>query len=297
MKKKPPWISTVLLEEFQERYGHTDNQKRLNLLLKILKETSSNTRGSGILLFPAGYFQTSHFKPSTKYQQWIKPIKRELNKIKNRRIVLVFGVDGRNASKGRLPIFKDQIALAVDRKGIVAEGRKFYPTAGEKNTTVLAKDYLTKENGKPRMFILSGKTFYISTCYDLYGQKHFPNPGVNGVLNLIHQFTSRCQCETDICKCGSASGDVYWAKNGMAGASMKWKCPIYGSVVFYNRKIPERWPSGVMVGANIKNTKTWRYEDNLIDKDEESNVILPKETATYQFFNSKNSEATFYGSI
>jgi hypothetical protein len=57
---------------------------------------------------------------------------------------------------------------------------------------------------------------------------------------------------------------VYWAKNGMAGASMKWKCPIYGSVVFFNRKIPERWPSGVLANEKNGNTKTWRYENNLI---------------------------------
>ena len=259
MKKKPPWISTVLLEEFQERYGHTDNQKRLNLLLKIIKETASKTRGSGILLLPAGYFHTSRFKPSIKYQQWISPIKRELNKIKNRRIVVVLGVDGRNTSKGRVPIFKDQIALAVDRSGIIAAARKFHPTAGEKSTTVLANEYLAKENGKSRIFEFNGKRFYLAVCYDLYGIRHLnlTNPGISEVLNLIHMFNKRSDPI-------GGSGDVYWAKNGMAGASMKWKCPVYGSVVFFNRKIPERWPSGVLAKGKNGNTKTWRYEENKI---------------------------------
>jgi len=264
-KQKPPWIATVLIES-NEQYGHTDNKQRLKLLLKILKETSSQNQGSGIILFPAGYFQTSRFKPSARYHQFVNPIKRALKKTRNRRIVVVFGVDGRNASKRRFPIFKDQIALAVDQNGIATEARKYHPTTGEKSTAVVAKNYLVKENGKPRTLELNGKRFYLAVCYDLYGirQRSLQNPGVDGVLNLIHQFTARCQCETEICKCGSASGDVYWAKNGMVGASMKWNCPIYGSVVFFNRKIPERWPSGVLVKGSVKNTKTWRYEENQI---------------------------------
>ena len=54
-------------------------------------------------------------------------------------------------------------------------------------------------------------------------------------------------------------------KNGMAGASKKWKCPVYGSVIFYGREIPERWPSGVLANGKNGNSKTWRYEDNLIE--------------------------------
>lgn len=189
-KQNSPWIATALIES-NEKYGYTDNQKRFHLLLKILKETASKTRGSGILLFPAGYFQTSRFKPSTTYQKWINPIKRSLNQIRNRRIVVVIGVDGRNASKGRFPIFKDQIALAVDRSGIIAVAKKFHPTAGEKNTTVVAEDYLAKEKGKSRIVGLNGKRFYLAVCYDCMGVKrNRSNPNVNGILNLIHQFTA-----------------------------------------------------------------------------------------------------------
>ena len=289
-KQKPPWIATALIES-NEKYGFTNNSNkpRLYLLLKILKETSSQKSGSGIILFPAGYFQTSRFKPSTKYQQWIKPIKRELNKIKNRRIIVVFGVDGRNSSKGQFPIFKDQIALAVDRSGILAAARKFHPTAGEKGTAVVAENYLAKERGRPRMFGINGRNFYLAVCYDLYGirQKDLPNPGVNGgVLNMIHQFTARCQCETEMCKCGAASGDVYWAKNGMAGASMKWKCPVYGSVVFYGRKIPARWPSGVLANGKNGSTKTWRYDDNFIESVDAFNMVLHQEKAKLTIFHS-----------
>ena len=274
--QKPPWIATVLLEEFQERYGHTDNKKRLQILLKILKETASKTRDSGILLFPAGFFQTARFKPSTKYQQWISPIKRSLNQIRNRRIVVVIGVDGRNASKGQIPMFKDQVALAIDRSGIMAEARKFHPTNGEMGFTVLAKDYLAQENGRSRIFELNGKRFYLAVCYDCMGiKRNRLNPNVNGVLNLIHQFSARCQCETETCRCeNNASGDVYWARHGLAGASLIWGASAYGSVIFYRRKIPERWPSGVITHRKNGNTKTWRYEDNIIKRENE--ILLVK---------------------
>jgi hypothetical protein len=101
---------------------------------------------------------------------------------------------------------------------------------------------------------------------------------------LVYRFTGRCQCETDICKCGSLSGDVYWAKNGMAGASMKWCIPVYASTIFYNRTIPQRWPSGVLSDNKNGSTKSWKYEDNLTEKEQEWNVILPKETACLSIF-------------
>ena len=273
-KQKPPWIATVLIES-NEQYGHTDNKPRLHLLLKILKETASKTRGSGIILFPAGFFTSNRFKPSTKYQQWIKPIKRELNKIKNRRIVVVFGVDGRNSSKGQFPMFRDQIALAVDRTGLISVARKFNPIGSEKETTLLAKDYLAKENGKSRIFELNGKRVYLAVCYDIYfRQRDLQNPGADVILNCIHRFNSRSDPS-------GASGDTYWARHGFAGASMLWKCEVYGSAVFYGRRVPERWPSGVMVDANIKNTKTWRYEDNLIKKGKKLMLPLQKKRSAF----------------
>ncbi len=285
-KQEPPWIATVLIES-NEQYGHTDNKQRLKLLLKILKETSSKNQGSGIILFPAGYFQTEiHKVNSSQYYKFTIPIVKSLRKIKSD-IVICFGIDGFNMSKGPVSMFTDQIAMALNREGILACGRKFNPTYGEKEVTNLAKDYLVKEKGKSRIFELNGKKFYLAVCYDLYGirQKGLKNPGVDGVLNCIHQFTARCDCETEICKCGSASGDVYWAKNGMAGASMKWGVPVYGAVVFYGRKVPERWPSGVLVDGNIKNTKTWCYEDNLIAKGHELIVVSLEETARLSAFN------------
>jgi predicted amidohydrolase len=240
MKQKKSFVATVLLESHKKKYGHTDNQDRLKTLLAILKETVSKTKDSGILLFPAGYFHTSNFRTnSDQYYKFTVPIIKALKQINNRKIVVCVGVDGYNVNNvnGSTPVFKDQIALALDFNGIVAAARKFHPTAGEKNgkgETILARDYLSKEKGKSRIFEVNGQKFYLTVCYDIYGIKHknFQNPNVDGILNLVHRFTARCQCETEICKCDSLSGDVYWVKNGMAGASMKWGVPVYASTIF-----------------------------------------------------------------
>ena len=47
-------------------------------------------------------------------------------------------------------------------------------------------------------------------------------------------------------KSGVSSGDSYYARHGFGGASKKWACPVFGAAVFFGRKVPERWPSGVM---------------------------------------------------
>lgn len=276
-------IATVLIDEANEQYEDADNKQRLTFFKKILNEVKSETKGSGILLFPAGYFHTSHCKPSTGYlqspecQQFIRPIKEALNEIKNRRIVVVFGVDGRNTSKTSKG-FKDQIALAINRSGVIAAARKFHPAPGEEEYVKLAKNYLEEEEGESRIFGLNGKSFYLAVCYDLVGinQKKLPNPKaepVNAILNCIHRFERSST---------PGGGSTHWAKS-MAGASIIWKCPVYGSVVFYGGAFPVKWPSGVSVNSSWeKNIPAWKYtdnskyKDNLIKKANLSNMKLSK---------------------
>lgn len=50
----------------------------------------------------------------------------------------------------------------------------------------------------------------------------------------------------------------------MAGASLKWNCPVYASTSFFNRKIPERWPSAIKCKQNLKSVKNWTYSKNQI---------------------------------
>ncbi len=279
MKPKPE-IATVLIES-DEQYEYADKQ-RLDLLLEILKEFASKTQDSGILLFPAGYFHTSHFKPSTKYEKFISPIKEALNKIKNRRIVVVFGVDGRNTSKTSKG-FKDQIALAINRSGVIAAARKFHPAPGEEEYVEPATDYLAEENGKSRIFDLNGKRFYLAVCYDVYAIKNYKNPTealskpkkkVDAILNCIHGFNPT----------GPGSGDSYWARKGMAGASRKWRCPVYGSAIFFEGKKIKNWPGGVLCKDKMNESiQDWKYADNKIKKANQFEVPSSKESAIVSF--------------
>jgi len=259
-------IATVLIES-NEQYGKTDNDKRLQNLLKIIKETSRKTSGSSLILFPAGYFNTGRLRAnSDNYRQWTVPIKQTLSKLKKKRIVVCVGIDGRLKRNDPTISPKDQLALAIERSGIIGAARKFHPTKFEKDKIQLADDYRSKLGNKPRIIELNGRRFYLSVCYDIFGirQKNLPNPGVDGILNLIHKFTARCQCETKRCQCGATSGEVYFARNGMAGASLKWNCPVYASTSFFNRKIPERWPSATKCKQNLISTKNWTYSKNQI---------------------------------
>jgi len=286
MDKTKLWVATVLIEAIG-RYGLTNNEQRKENLLKIIKETASRTQGNGIILLPGGYFNTGRNKPlPQKYGSWTKPIKKTLAKIKNRRIIVCVGIDGRYDSSDPLNIPKDQIVLAVDKTGIITIARKFHPSSPEKNNIPLAKNYLAKEQNKPRIFELNGKRFYLAVCYDIFGIKHrnLKNPKVDGVLNSIHRFTERCQCETDDCMCGAVSGDVYFVKNGMAGASRLWGVVVYGSTVFFNRDVPERWPSGVLYNGNGKSPRHWRYNDNKMKSKKSYRIEFKEEKSIVSLF-------------
>jgi len=171
---------------------------------------------------------------------------------KGGKIIICLGMDGRVAQYA-----KDQIGIAISRNGIEAIGRKFHPAPQEKGHVELAKGHLSKEENKSRVFELNGKKYFLCACYDSFGikQKGIPNFGVDVILDLVHGFYPKGK---------GSSGDVYFAKHGFAGASKQWGCLVFGAAVFFNRKIPENWPSGVYWNQGSKSTQEWRYADNPI---------------------------------
>jgi len=96
------------------------------------------------------------------------------------------------------------------------------------------------------------------------------------ILDLVHGFYPKGE---------GGSGDVYFAKHGFAGASKEWDCLVFGAAVFFNRKIPERWPSGVYWNQGGKNTQKWRYEDNPIKSQVEFEVSIKEGTASVRIYN------------
>ncbi len=76
--------------------------------------------------------------------------------------------------------------------------------------------------------------------------QNIKNPGVTGLIELAHCFYPKGL---------GPSGEPYFARHGFAGASRQWNCPVFGTGVFFDREVPERWPTGVMWNqGNISTT-------------------------------------------
>ncbi|MEA3281192.1 MAG: hypothetical protein U9Q68_01320 [Euryarchaeota archaeon] len=162
---------------------------------------------------------------------------------------------------------KDQIGLAVDKDGIKAISRKFHPAPQERGHVELAEDYSSKEGGKSSIFELNGVKYFMCVCYDTYGIRHLDlhNPGVDVVLNLVHCFYPKGK---------GPSGDPYFARHGFAGASKQWRCPVFGTAVFFNRDIPEKWPTGVYWNRGDISTRDWSYSYNPIKHEDKFKIDI-----------------------
>ena len=198
------------------------NRERTQLLGKIVRACLD----SDVILLPAGYYEYH----SDSLQSVEKNVSSILQRQSSSSVVCV-GVDYHKQ--------KDQLAYAISQEGIVSAGRKFYPTAGERDDIASAAGYMSKEAGKGRIFQINGFRCYLAVCYDCFGIRHLnlENPGIDICLDLVHGFLPRGY---------GSSGDVDFARKGFAGASMQWQCPVLGAGVFFGRNIPENWPAGVM---------------------------------------------------
>lgn len=239
------WIATVILQSD----GDYSNSDRLKALAKAVDSIVKETDGGGVVLFPGGWFSAKKRRAKTIYKWVEQKVNTTLNKYKHN-IIACIGVDGRETDQWA----KDQIGIAISKKGIIAIGRKFHPAPIEKKYVHLARDHQAKEENKPRIFKFKGKNFFICVCYDSFGIKHkkIENFGINAILDLVHSFHPRGK---------GGSGDSYFARHGLAGASNHWKCPAYAGVVFFGRKIPERWPSGVYWDKGDTGSKQCTYDN------------------------------------
>ncbi|MDK2942875.1 MAG: hypothetical protein PWP56_2388 [Acetobacterium sp.] len=251
-------IATVIIQS--PEYRQPGKRERKKLLSDLIQQFG---KSADVILLPAGFLKENK-TPDYKYVESI--IADKLNK-EDLNTIVCLGIDGRND--------KDQLALAVDRNGIISLARKFYPTDGERDSIDLAINYLSLENGFERMIKIKGKRLYMAVCYDVYGIKERENPNVDGILNLVHRFNPKGY---------GSSGESYFAKNGFAGASKHWKCPVFGAVTFFMRNIPEKWPSGVLWNQGNKEVKAWRYDDNGINPINEVEVNFDNEQALIRYF-------------
>jgi len=254
-------VATVLISCTGDRTFNS----RINLMQHVIKCAGTS---SGLLLFPAGYFRTNQ-RPYTELPKLAKRISKFISDSRKKPIIC-FGVDGRGS--------KDQLAVAVNSKGLLGLARKFHPKQEEANYIEAASDPFAKEEGYSRIIDFEGKRAFLAVCYDGFGIRHrmLDNPGVDFILDLIHVFYPKGE---------DGSGDVYFAKHGLAGASKQWGCPAFGAAVFFNRPAPDAWPSGVLWNQGSKSTQRWKYSDNPLQPVNNLKVSHKQDTAIVKVYN------------
>lgn len=255
-------IATVIIESPEIK--QPTNKERQTLLGNIIEKVGES---ADVILLPAGFFKERK-KPDYLYSKVETFIVDMLRKA-DLDTTVCLGIDGRNGL--------DQIGLAINRNGIVSMARKFNPTDGERDYIDAAEDYLAPENGCERIVEVKSKRLYLSICYDVYAmnKRKLKNPNVDGILSLVHRFEPKGY---------GSSGDVYFAKCGFGGASKQWKCPVFGAVTFFQRTIPERWPSGVLWNQGDKKVSEWKYEENGIKPINDVEINSNNEKARIRFF-------------
>ncbi len=245
-------IATVCLRSD----GYPGNDRRMDSLRGIIHCLADQISGDCVILFPAGWFSSDD--SARGLYSWVEDGVRDAIAKMAGNVVVCVGVDGRfQRLDGRLASYaRAQMALAIDSRGIEAIARKFYPAPPEKGHIDLASDADATEDGKKRVFGLGGRTCFMCVCYDCFGLRKSNvrnSVGADIVLDCVHGFYP---------KGSGASGDTYFARHGLAGASKQWGCPVFAAAVFFERDIPPLWPTGVYWVLGDISTQRWRYTDN-----------------------------------
>lgn len=247
------WIATVILKsdlEISHEKNQSNNPVRISEMECILRIAIQQTLGDGVILFPGGWVHTQYERADKIYPEIEQRVKDILVQT-NRNIIVCIGIDGFfNRPIAEDPFDQDQMAIAIDRTGIIAIGRKFHATDNsERENIILAKNYQDGELGKPRIFVLNGVKYFPFVCYDVYGPykepKKYLNPDVQVGLNLIHRFRPSGEF---------LSQENYFPLNGWSEASYQWQIPVFGTAIFFRRSIPFDWPTGIF----WKLGDTWR---------------------------------------
>lgn len=268
-------IGTVILESRSK--DQTVTGDRFAALRKIILASGQHIGPKGLLLFPAGWFYTGDDPASSAYGRITSSIQSALSE-SGSNYDIVTGIDGFAEHTPTGPFSRDQIGFACDKNGTIGIARKFYASNAEKGHVNLATNSAALEGGHSRVIESQGKLFLMSVCHDItasYKMPQFRNPGVDGILNLVHCFYPKGQ---------GPSGSSYFARHKFAGASKQWHCPVYGAASFFINPMPERWPSGVIWNQGNILTRDWKYEMNPFVPMSSIRVPIDEGHATIRFF-------------
>jgi len=242
----------IQIEENNQYWNNQSISKKYALLETIIKHLIPST---DLLILPAGFFNSKNIKTDLIFSEVEKTIIELIGE--NEFLTICFGIDG-DLFKNQ---FKDQIVLAINKNGIVANGRKFYHV---KDGINLADGPFELENNTKRILKIKGKTAYLAVCYDIFGisRNRLNNQeNVNFIVGVIHNF-------------GKGGGDSDFARKGLAGASKQWNKNIYASALFSENRNPANWPSGVKWEHGSTSVRDLNYEDIKIQSNQK---IIEKE--------------------
>lgn len=276
------WIATVILQsnlEYVDEKTPSTNQIRILELEKIIQLTLQKNCGDGVILFPGGWVHTQYERAEVVFPEIEKCVQKILQQY-DRNIKVCVGVDGYfDCPIDKNPYDQDQLAVTIDKTGIISIARKFYPVTEERTKIILADNHKDGEFGKPRVFELNGVRFFPFVCYDVYGPHHetqiSSNPDVDIGLNLIHRYYPKKE---------KLSQENYFPLCGWSEASCQWKIPIFGTSIFFRRSIPPNWPTGIIwTGGDV--WEKLKYLDiSLPYKIPVEKISLPEGMAEIRFF-------------
>ena len=235
--------TAVIQTEFSsDDWYETTIEKKLQLLDTIIQSLKDDT---DILVLPAGYFNSDDKKAESIFENIENFIVKLIHKY-NKGLVVCLGIDGRD--------MKDQLALAIDKTGIIAIARKFHHMNSNIN---LADNAFAKEQNMERHFYVKDKKAYLAVCYDIFGITHKKLLNENNydfIIGVIHGFNS-------------SGGDSDFARKGLAGAAKQWNVHTYAAAVFSDNRNPTNWTTGVEWIHGNESVKAFSYKDIVIKSD------------------------------
>ena len=228
--------AVIQTEYSSDDWDDSTNKEKLQLLSTILQALNKDT---DILVLPAGFINSDDKKAEAIFKDIEKSIVNLIHN-NNNNLVICFGIDGRDK--------RDQLALAIDKTGIIAVARKFHHMTNGIN---LADNAFAKEYQMERHFYVKNKKAYLAVCYDIFGitRKKLANENnYDFIIGAIHGFDS-------------SGGDSDFARKGLAGASKQWNVHTYASAVFSDNRNPTNWTSGVEWIHGNESVKAFSYKD------------------------------------
>lgn len=241
-KAKSISICTAIIQIPLDNWDKIANADKFKLLASILTNLNKDT---DILILPAGFLNSRSKRPETIFDETEKEVTKLINKY-NDNLFICFGIDGRHKT--------DQLALTVNKTGIICIARKFHHMD---NSIHLADNAFALEQNKQRHFLVKGKRPYLAVCYDIFGISKFKldnETNSDFIIGVIHGF-------------GSSGGDSDFARKGLGGASKQWKVHSYASAVFSDNRNPTNWTSGVEWTHGNASVKAFTYDQIRIESE------------------------------